>query len=173
MLRTRTYNLLRTIFCTLINFLEVLKMMRDIKKYAHGLSRIYVHMSFKVKYSHEVFEIKEFMESCEECFKSIAEEHDIDMISLGFDANHTHVISDLGKYSEPKLRKIFKGISGHKLLKQFPEIKRKYFWESGLWGRQYYCYSIGSDMRVLQRYIEKQKFFKIAIDQIQTTLQAY
>jgi len=137
------------------------------------LSRIYAHMSYKTKYCHNVFENKDFREACGECFKEISEEYSIDMLSLGFDANHIHFISDLGKYSEPELRKIFKGISGHKLLKQFPEIKKKYFWGSGLWGRQYYCYSIGSDMRVLQRYIKKQKFFTVMQDETQTTLESY
>ena len=148
-------------------------MQRDIHKYAHGLSRIYAHMSFKAKYCHKVFEIKEFREACAHCFQGIAEEHNIGMLSLGFDENHIHFISDLGKYSEPELRKIFKGISGYRLLRQFPEIKKKYFWGSGLWGRQYYCYSIGSDMNVLQKYIKKQKFFRIMQDETQTTLESY
>ena len=83
------------------------------------------------------------------------------------------MIIDLGKYSEPELRKLFKGTSGFRLLKQFPEIKQKYFWGSGLWGRQYYCYSIGSDMKVLKNYIRKQKFFAIMQDNEQMTLETY
>lgn len=148
-------------------------MQRDIERYAHGLSSIFVHMSFKVKYCHKVFDIKEFREACEKCFWETAEGYNINMVSLGFDREHVHLISDLGKYSEPELRKLFKGISGYKLLKQFPEIKKNYFWGSGLWGRQYYCYSIGSDMNVLKRYIQKQKFFATMQDKKQTTLTAY
>jgi len=148
-------------------------MQRNIKKYPHGLSSIYVHMSFKVKYCHPVFDIKEFREACEECFKGIASDKNIHIESLGFDNNHIHMINDLGKYSEPELRKIFKGISGKKLFEQFPEIKQKYFYGSGLWGRQYYCYSIGSDMTVLRNYVKKQKFFTIMHDKQQTTLDSY
>ena len=148
-------------------------MQREIQKYAHGLSSIYVHMSFKVKYCHGVFEIKEFRESCETCFMEIAGNYSINLFSIGFDSNHIHLICDMGKYSEPELRKLFKGISGHNLLNQFPEIKQKYFWGSGLWGRQYYCYSIGSDMRILQKYIKKQKFFTIMHNKSQTTLESY
>ena len=148
--------------------------MRDkIQKYSHGLSSIYAHLSFKIKYSHKVFEIKDFREACEECFQKIASDKKINLQSLGFDSDHIHMICDLGKYSEPQIRKIFKGISGFKLLKQFPEIKKKYFWGSGLWGRQYYCYSIGSDMNSLQNYIKKQKFFTLMQNKEQTTLSAY
>lgn len=149
------------------------KLNRDIRKYAHGLSSIYAHMSFKAKYCHKIFEIEEFREACKDCFSEIAENYNVNMISIGFDSDHIHMICDMGKFSEPYLRKLFKGISGYKLLKQFPEIKKKYFWGSGLWGRQYYCYSIGSDMRVLQKYIKKQKFFTIMQNPEQTTLSAY
>lgn len=148
-------------------------MQRDIQKYAHGLSSIYVHMSFKVKYCHEVFDIKDFREACEDCFKDVAVDYDFAMLNIGFDSDHVHTIIDLGKYSEPEVRKLLKGTSGKKLLEQFPEIKKQFFWDSGLWGRQYFCYSIGSDMRVLQNYIKQQKFFTIMQDKTQRTLDSY
>jgi len=88
-----------------------------------------------------------------------AQELGVDIKSIGFDNNHLHIIPDLEKYSEPELRKTFKGRSGYFLLKKFPWLKQKYFWGSGLWGSQYYCYSIGSDMHVLDRYIAKQRYF--------------
>jgi len=63
-------------------------MQREIKKYAHGLSSIYVHMSFKIKYCHKVFGNKEFREECQTCFKKTAEEYNINVFSMGFDLNH-------------------------------------------------------------------------------------
>lgn len=147
--------------------------MRTIQKYAHGLSSVYVHMSFKVKYCHQVFNIKEFREACQEIFKQVAEKYDFVILQLGFDANHVHIIIDLCKYSEPQIRKLLKGTSGKKLLEQFPGIKRKYFWGSGLWGKQYYCYSIGSDMDALQNYVGKQKFFIVMQFKDQTSLGSF
>ena len=87
-------------------------MNRDTVKYAHGLSRIWIHMSFKVKYCHEIFIYNEVREECSKIFFEIAETHSIKIKSLGFDKNHVHLVNDLGKYSEPELRKLFKGISG-------------------------------------------------------------
>ena len=130
-------------------------------------------MSFKIKYCHNVFDIKNFREAAETCFKIIADTYQISLKSIGFDSNHIHLITDIGKRSEPHIRKLLKGISGKRLLTQFPEIKKKFFWGSGLWGKQYYCYSIGSDMKVLQKYIQKQKFFTIMQDKQQTTLDDY
>lgn len=148
-------------------------MERKIRKYAHGLSAVYVHMSFKAKYCHEVFSIKEFREACESCFRNVAINYDFGLLNIGFDMEHVHMIVELGKYSEPEVRKALKGTSGKKLLEMFPEIKRKFFWGSGLWGRQYYCYSIGSDMNVLQNYIKKQKFFMAMNDPEQMALTSY
>jgi len=134
-------------------------MKRDTVKYSHGLRRIWVHMSFKVKYCHEVFEHREIREACMEIFKEVAENYGIEIQSMGFDSNHVHFIPDFGKYSEPEIKKIFKGTSGRKILKKFPWLKKKHFWGSGLWGRQCYTYSIGSDMNSLKNYVRKQKFF--------------
>ena len=134
-------------------------MKRDTVKYAHGLKRIWVHMSFKVKYCHPIFDIKEVRESCQKIMLEVADTYNIEIKYIGFDNNHLHFIPDLGNYSEPYLKKLFKGTTGRKLLQQFGWLKRKYFWGSGLWGRQYYCYGIGSDMRVLSKYVQKQKFF--------------
>ena len=146
-------------FLLLKSFLEVGKMNRDTKKYAHGLSRVWVHMSFKVRHCHKIFAFAEVREECKKIILEAAQELGVDIKSIGFDENHLHIIPDLEKYSEPELRKTFKGGSGYFLLKKFPWMKHKYFWGSGLWGSKYYCYSIGSDMHVLDRYIAKQKYF--------------
>jgi putative transposase len=148
-------------------------MKRDTKKYAHGIKRIWVHMSFKVKYCHEIFNHKEIREECEKLMKEVADKHDIEIKSIGFDANHFHFIPDLGHYSEPHIKKLFKGTNGRKILKKFPWLKRRYFLGSGLWGRQYYCYSIGSDMNALQNYMKKQKYFTVMQDKVQTKLSAF
>lgn len=148
-------------------------MMRDTKKYAHGLSRIWVHMSFKVKYCHEIFIHKEVREECQRIMSDTAKALGLDLRSIGFDKNHAHMINDLGKYSEPELRKILKGRTANFVLNKFPWLKEKYFWGGGFWGRQYYCYSIGSDIRVLNKYISKQRYFYGADNTRQANLDSY
>ena len=154
-------------------FQKVMQMKRDTVKYAHGLKRIWVHMSFKVRYCHKIFQHEEIRNECQKIFNGVAKEKDINLKTVGFDANHAHCIADLGNYSEPELKKLFKGTSGRKLLKRFPWLKKKYFWGSGLWGRQYYCYAIGSDMAVLNKYVQRQKFFTAMHDPAQQTLARY
>ena len=148
-------------------------MTQDTVKYAHGLKRIWVHMSFKTKYSHEIFEHEEVREECQQIMVEVADKYEIELDTVGFDSNHLHCIADLGHYSEPEVKKWFKGTTGRKLLKKLPWLKTQYFWGSGVWGRQYYCYSIGSDMNVLKNYVKKQKFYTHMHDPNQQTLERY
>jgi len=148
-------------------------MENDLVSYNHAQIRIWVHISFKVKFTHEVFDIREFREACQKQMDEIFSTHKIECDRIGFDSNHFHAIVDLARWDITTLVKVIKGTSGKKLLEQFPEIKKKYFWGSGLWGRQYYCYSIGSDMNMIQNYIKKQKFFTIMQDKEQTNLMQY
>jgi REP element-mobilizing transposase RayT len=148
-------------------------MNRDTRKYAHGLKRIWVHESFKVKYCHKIFAHKQVRDACQEIMLETAKEYNIEIKYIGFDADHLHFIPDLGKYSEPYIRKLFKGRTARKLLKKFWWLKQTYFYGSGLWGRQYFCYSIGSDMAVLSKYVQSQKYFQVMYNPNQRTLQEY
>ena len=142
-------------------------MNKDLVSYSHAQIRIWVHVSLKTKYAHDVFDIREFREACQkmmiEIFKEYGIEHDI----IGFDNNHFHTIIDLALRSAPELIKILKGVSGKKLLKQFPEIKKKYFYGSGLWSRTKYVYSVGRNKKDIEKYVAKQKYFYVTKDQKQ------
>ncbi len=140
-------------------------MNKDLVSYSHAQVRVWVHVSLKTKYCNEVFDIKEFREACKEEIIEIFQAHDIEYDRIGFDSNHFHVILDLAFWAVPDLMKVMKGTSGRKLLQKFPEIKKKYFYGSGLWSRTKYVYSVGRDKKAVERYIAKQKYFHITKDQ--------
>ena len=125
-------------------------------------------LSLKTKYAHEVFEIREFREACQDMMIEIFESNNIEYDTIGFDSNHFHVILDLALWKVSDLVKVIKGTSGRKLLKLFPLIKSKYFYGSGLWSGTKYVYSIGRNKESMRKYVAKQKFFRVAKDQ--TTL---
>jgi len=140
-------------------------MENDLVSYNHAQIRIWVHISFKVKFTHEVFDIREFREACQKQMNEIFSTHKIECDRIGFDSNHFHAIVDLARWDITTLVKIMKGISGKKLLSQFPEIKRKYFYGSGLWSGTKYVYSVGRDKLSIERYVAKQKYFGIPVGQ--------
>lgn len=131
----------------------------NIVKYGHGVGRLYAHVRFKTKFSHKVFEKEPlFREACEKLFYEIAQQHGIDIGVPGFDDNHIHMVVDVGLRSISEIKKLFKGTSGRKLFEQFPEIKKKYFWGTGLWARSIYFYGVGRDKKQMEAYVAKQKF---------------
>lgn len=93
-------------------------------------------------------------ERCEEIFREVAEKYEFEVHEIGFDKNHAHLSLDLGvRYSVMEVAKLLKGTSGYMLLREFPEVKRKYFWGSGLWGGQVYFYSAGRDADQMRAYV--------------------
>jgi putative transposase len=118
-----------------------------------------MHVCFKVKYCHEIFfrEVPGVQERCEEIFREVEANHGFRLHEIGFDSNHVHLSVDLGvRYSIADVAKLLKGTSGHKLLEEFPQMKREYFWGSGLWGSQVYFDSTGRDAGDMRDYVRNQ-----------------
>ena len=75
------------------------------------------------------------------------------------------MIVDIGLKSVPEIAKILKGRSGYKILKAFPWLKKKYFWNLGMWNPATYFDSLGNNENRLRNYVKQQG--------IQTKLDAY
>ena len=120
-------------------------------------TRIEIHVSYKTKYCHKVFDFVEFKARCAEILYEVAMQQRIVIKEMGFDGDHVHmdiVIRNTHRLCD--VDKAFKGTSGKKLLKEFPQIKRRYFWGSGLWGSQDFGDSIGRDRTVIENYVKNQ-----------------
>ena len=126
-------------------------------KGSSSITRLEAYVSFKVKYCHKVFDYVEFKKRCEEIFYKVAEKQDLIIEEMGFDRNHVHMTWLMRVYHRvDQLSKALKGTSGRKLLKEFPEIKKKYFWGSGLWSGVIYADSIGKDPIMMNNYVKNQ-----------------
>ena len=68
-----------------------------------------------------------------EIFRKASEEHRWILREIGFDRNHIYITIDAGTKEPEDVAKALKGTLGRKLLKEFPYLKKKYFWGSGLW----------------------------------------
>jgi putative transposase len=104
-----------------------------------------LHICFKVKYCHRIFDDQTVQKRCEEIFRQVeAQENKFILEEIGFDRNHVHFLVELGpQASESYFCKKLKGTSGKFLLREFPYLKHKHFWGSGLWNPGYFCVSVG------------------------------
>jgi len=116
------------------------------------------HAMFKIKYCHKIFANKEVRIFVAELFFLISTTRDIPIRTIGFDDDHVHLEVNIKLKSKPEVAKIFKGIIGKKVLENFPEIKRKFFWGSGFWNPAYLMDNIGSDEESVREYILNQKY---------------
>ena len=94
-----------------------------------------------------------------ELVQSVAEEKDFKVVECKVgEGDHVHCfVSAPPKISVTQIVKYLKGITGNKLLKEFPEI-RKSLWKGQLWNGSYFCETIGSTSEEnILKYIERQK----------------
>ena len=115
----------------------------EIRHHSSSVGRNVLHMSFKVKYCHEIFNDPHVEKRCEEIFKKVSEAHRWILRETGFDKNHVHITIDAGTKGPEDVAKALKGTSGRKLLMEFPYLKKTYFWGSGLWSPTIYFDSLG------------------------------
>ena len=116
----------------------------SIKSYSSSVGKNVMHMCFKAKYCHKVFDDERVKGRCAEILQDAARRHGVSIRELGFDRDHVHITVDAGpNHSPASMAKILKGNSGYRLLREFPYLKRKYFWGSGLWSPAYYFDSLG------------------------------
>ena len=134
--------------------------MNNLTSYSSSYGRAEFHVCFKVKYCHRIFAVESIKNRCQEIFFDVAKKHSISIKEIGFDQDHVHMIVQLNpSMSVSSMAKLFKGTSGHMLLKEFPYMKSKYFWGSGLWSPMIYFDSVGQngqDPETIATYVRNQ-----------------
>ena len=132
--------------------------MTDFVRGSSSVFRMEAHMSFKTKYCHNVFDIVEFKERCTELMLQAAAVIGVEITEIGYDRNHVHMDIRWMRItlSVDCIAKALKGTSGRKLLEEFPGIKKRFFWGSGLWSPVIYGDSLGREPMQIRSYIRNQ-----------------
>jgi putative transposase len=115
----------------------------EIRHHSSSVGRNVLHLSFKTKYCHNIFNFSEVQQCCEEIFRKVSEKHRWVLREIGFDQDHVHITIDAGTDGPKDIAKALKGTSGRKILSEFPHIKKTYFWGSGFWSPTIYFDSLG------------------------------
>ena len=130
-------------------------------KYIHGRTCVYninYHIVWCVKYRRKVLSEK-IANRFYELADDIAKEKGFTIVEIKVGENdHVHCfVSAPPKLSITQIVKYLKGITGNRLLDEFPEL-RKSLWKGHLWNGSYFVETIGSTSEEnIRRYIERQK----------------
>jgi len=144
----------------------------SIKSYSSSVGNNVMHVCFKAKYCHKIFDDGLVKERCEEIFRETAGRYGMEIREVGFDHDHVHLTVDAGpNHSPASMAKALKGNSGHRLLREFPHLKRRYFWGSGLWSPAYYFDSMGDRTSTeIDEYVRNQGKPRRTVSTTQRTL---
>jgi REP element-mobilizing transposase RayT len=117
---------------------------------------MWIHLAFKVKYCHKIFDIPEIKDSCEAFLNEAMSQLDVSCREMGFDRDHVHFVIDIGITPVDVVVKALKGYTAKQLLRKHSWLKRQYFWKSGMWNPSYFYDSLGRDVEELSRYVKRQ-----------------
>ena len=135
------------------------------RKGAHTILDLKYHIVWKTKYSYSVLK-GEIGLRLRDILKQVASEKEISIVKGNIRPNHVHILVSAPAYLSPsKMVQTMKGRSPFLLQREFPELRKRY-WGMHLWGRGYFCATVGAiSEEQVQAYIENQteedKDFKI------------
>lgn len=147
----------------------------EIRHHSSSVGRNTLHLCFKAKYCHRIFEDEQVEKRCGEIFEKAAKDRRWILREVGFDRDHVHITIDAGTNGPMDVAKVLKGRSARKLLKEFPYLKERYFWGSGLWSPAYYFDGVGErTITEMEEYVRNQGKPKTrATSREQTTLRDF
>ena len=124
---------------------------------SHTVLELKYHYVWKTKYSYPVLRA-EIGLRLRDLLRQICSENEISIVQGNVRNNHVHVLVSAPSHLSPsKIAQYLKGKSSYRLLREFPDLKKRY-WGSHLWSRGYFCCTIGAvTEEMVKRYIEEQE----------------
>lgn len=125
---------------------------------AHSVSAIGYHLVWCTKFRRQVL-VGAIAESLKQTFLEICEEYEWLLISNEVMPEHVHLFIQVSPTDAPvDVVRTLKSITAVKIFTEFPALKKRRFWGSGLWSRGTYYGSVGHiSEETVKRYIAEQK----------------
>jgi putative transposase len=133
------------------------KMPEEYGKASHAVYDIKYHMIWVTKYRYKILEGK-IARRLRELIRQGCEAREITIVSGSINKDHVHLLLSCPPSIAPsKIAQYLKGRSSRLLQEEFSELKKRY-WGQHLWGRGYFCATVGSvTEETIKNYIEKQE----------------
>ena len=131
--------------------------MSKYKKQSHVVWKCDYHIVWTPKYRFRILEgvIKELVEKD---IRMLSEWKGCEVDELNVQKDHIHlVISIPPKVSVSEYIGTIKGKLAIKLLKTYPNLKKKPYWGNHFWSRGYFVNTIGINEEVIKRYVKYQE----------------
>ena len=127
----------------------------NIKRTSHAVYEAKYHLVWCPKYRKKIL-IDGVRNRVKELFLEIADHFDFEIDRCEVSEDHVHILLSFPpRYSVSKVVGILKSISGSKIFKEFPRIKKK-LWGGHLWEQGYFFRTVGEQVTedVIRKYID-------------------
>jgi putative transposase len=123
---------------------------------AHTVTELKYHFVWKTKYSYGVLK-GEIALRVRDIIREICKENSMEVLKGNVRPNHIHIMVRGPAYlSVSKMAQALKGKSSYRLQREFPGLRKRY-WGQHLWGRGYFCATVGAvTEQQIKEYIENQ-----------------
>jgi len=128
------------------------------KSSKHSVFSLGYHIVWCTKYRNEVLDELQSI-AVKRSIGETCGAYDWELVSVEVMPEHVHVFVRADPSTSPaEIAKTMKSISAIQVFNDFPDLKRRRFWGSGLWSRGTYYGSVGSvTENAVKKYIEEQK----------------
>ena len=129
----------------------------EYNKSSHAVYDVKYHIIWITKYRYKILG-GNISKRLRELIRQGCEARNITIISGNIGKDHIHMLLSCPPSLSPsKIVQYLKGRSSRLLQEEFPELKKRY-WGQHLWGRGYYCATVGSvTEEMIRNYIENQE----------------
>ena len=130
-----------------------------LKRTSHAVYEAKYHLVWCPKYRKKIL-AEEIRPRVKELFMEISSHFDFEIDRCEIAEDHIHIlISFPPKYSVSRVIGILKSISGSKIFKEFPKVKKQ-LWGGHFWEQGYFYRTVGEQVTddVIRKYIENHSF---------------
>lgn len=126
------------------------------KRGAHTVLELQYHFVWKTKYGYPVLR-GDIALRLRDLIKEVCTQQELSVVRGNVRANHVHVLVSAPSHLSPaKIAQYLKGKTAYRLFREFTDLRKRY-WGSHLWGRGYFCSTVGAvTEEMIKRYIEDQ-----------------
>lgn len=95
-------------------------------------------------------------------FIEICNNYEYELLDISIEKDHVHFALKLQPtYSIGSVVRNLKSITGYYLFKEFSELRKKYFWNSGFWTNGYFVSTVGNvSKETIMEYIKSQENYE-------------